>query len=836
MVSFFYFKKAIFARNLDYPMLNFIDVILPLPLEKRFTYAVSSAEADFLERGMRVAVPFGKSKVYTGIVAEVHQRPPMVYEAKPIEQILDEEPIVSLLQLEFLSWISKYYMCTEGEVLKASVPSAFLLESETIVQLLKDAEVEESALSDDEFLLYEALQQQSSLKIKEIIQVLGKKTVLPIINSMVEKKVLVVNQEIYEQYKPKLEKFVKLSETYSAEEKMHELLDDLSRAPKQREVIFNLFTLQAKSKKPLKVSELVKVSNASPGVVKALVDKNVLEEYLIQTDRVTYEGKQEAGPLVLNEHQGKALSEIRAVFEKDDICLLHGITSSGKTELYVTLIEEVIAEGKQVLYLLPEIALTTQLITRLQNYFGEKVAVFHSKYSVNERVEVYKKVLNGSEKAQVIIGVRSSIFLPFQNLGLIVVDEEHESSFKQYDPAPRYNARDAAVYLGKLSGCKILLGSATPALESYFNAEHQKYGLVKLKRRYGNVLLPEIEIVDIQEKQRKRKMKGHFSDRLLEEIEETLGNGEQVILFQNRRGFSPILECNTCGHSPQCPNCDVSLTFHSHNNQLRCHYCGYHIAMQVKCMACGSPELSTKGFGTEQVETELKALFPDHKIGRMDLDTTRGKHGYEKIITAFQEMQIDILVGTQMLTKGLDFRNVRLVGIMNADNLLNFPDFRAHERSFQLMLQVAGRAGRTEKRGRVLIQTYNPHHRIVQQVSTNDYEEMYKEQLQERREYKYPPFYRLVRITLRTRDYSRLNEAADWLARSLGSVFKENVLGPEFPPVARIRNEYHKNILLKIPQKQSLVKTKEMVEKILQSFKAIGGFRGIRVVINVDPY
>lgn len=817
-------------------MSHFVNVILPLPLEKHFTYSVSPEEADFLQPGMRVAVPFGKSKIYTGFVALVHREDPKIYEAKPIEQILDKTPLVTPVQLKYWQWIASYYMCAEGEVLRAAVPSAFLLESETIVQLLKDPQVEEEALSDDEFLLFEALQRQSSMKINEIIQVLDKKTVLPVINSLVEKKVVVVNQEIYEQYKPKMERYVKLHERYTSEEAMHQLLDDLSRAPKQREVVFTLFALSAKNKDPLKVSSLKKESKASAGTIKSLIEKNVLEEYHLQTQRLQYEEGEVNDSLDLNEYQEQALQEIKDSFTTENVCLLHGITSSGKTEIYVKLIEQVIAEGKQVLYLLPEIALTTQLISRLQKYFGEKVIVYHSKYSVNERVEVYQNVLNNSPRAKLIVGVRSSIFLPFHELGLIVVDEEHESTFKQYDPAPRYHARDAAVVLGYMHNSKVLLGSATPSLESYFNATHRKYSLVNLNRRYGNVLLPEIEIVDIKEKHRKRRMTGHFSDRLLDEIRETLNEKEQVILFQNRRGFSPILECNTCGHSPQCPNCDVSLTFHNHNNQLRCHYCGYHMALQQKCMACGSPDLSTKGFGTEQVETELKALFPDHKIGRMDLDTTRGKHGYEKIISAFETGEIDILVGTQMLTKGLDFRNVRLVGIMNADSLLNFPDFRAHERSFQLMLQVAGRAGRTEKQGKVLIQTYNPHHQIVQQVSTNSYVEMYGEQLEERRQYKYPPFYRLIKITLKGRDYSRVNEGADWLATSLKNSLYENVLGPEFPPVARIRNEYYKNILIKIPQKQSLGKTKGLVEKILQSFKAVGAFRSVRVVLNVDPY
>ena len=817
-------------------MSYFINVILPLPLEKHFTYSVSPAEAEFLQVGMRVAVPFGKSKIYTGIISRIHQQAPEVYEAKPIEQILDKKPIVTATQLKFWEWIASYYMCAEGEVLRAAIPSAFLLESETVVQLYKKVEVEESTLTDDEFLLFEALQRQSSLKIQEIIQLLDKKTVLPVINSLVEKRVVVVNQEIYEQYKPKLERYVQLHSSYSGEAKMHELLDNLDRAPKQREVVLTLFSLSARTKKPIKVSELAKEAKTTTATIKSLIDKKVLEEFHLQTQRVQYEERELAGEIKLNEFQEQALNEVNEAFESESVCLLHGVTSSGKTEIYIKLIEKVIAEGKQVLFLLPEIALTAQLISRLQNYFGEQVMVYHSKYSVNERVEVYQNILNNSEKARIVIGVRSSIFLPFRELGLIVVDEEHESTFKQYDPAPRYNARDASVVLGNLHNSNVLLGTATPAIESYFNAAHHKYKLVNLNRRFGNVLLPKIEVVDIKEKHRKKRMTGHFSDRLQEEITETLKNGEQVILFQNRRGFSPILECNTCGHSPQCPNCDVSLTFHHHNNQLRCHYCGYHMALQKKCMKCGSPELTTKGFGTEQVETELKALFPDHKIGRMDLDTTRGKHGYEKIIAAFEAKEIDILVGTQMLTKGLDFRNVRLVGIMNADTLLNFPDFRAHERSFQLMLQVAGRAGRTKEQGLVLIQTYNPHHRIVQQVSTNSYLEMYEEQTEERRQYKYPPYYRLIRITLKSRDYSRVNEGADWLAKGLKQVFAENILGPEFPPVARIRNEYYKNILVKIPQKQSISKTKKVMEKIFTSFKAIGGFRSIKLIINVDPY
>ncbi|MDT0678057.1 replication restart helicase PriA [Autumnicola musiva] len=816
-------------------MSYFIDVILPLPLDKRFTYSVEKQEAEYLKRGMRVAVPFGKSKTYTGVVADIHQNPPDVYEAKPISQILDDNPLITNYQLKFWKWIADYYMCTEGEVLRAALPGAFLLESENIVQLLKKSGPEEYELTDEEYMVVEALQRQSSLKIKEVNQVLEKKKVLPVLNSLVEKNIVALNQEIYEQYKPKKIRFVRLSSEFSGEAAMHKLLDELEKAPKQREIILSFFSLKAQSTKPVKVKTLLKKSNSSASVLKSLLDKGFLEEYYLETDRMSYSGNTAEASLSFSDHQEHALTEIRSHFQKNEVCLLHGITSSGKTEIYIRLIQDVLEKGKQALYLLPEIALTTQLIQRLQNYFGEQVLIYHSKYSMNERVEVYRHVLKEDKKGRVVIGARSAIFLPFSRLGLIVVDEEHEGTFKQFDPAPRYHARDAAVVLANFFKSNIILGSATPSLESYFNAKHNKYALVELNRRYGNVLLPEIEIVDIKVKHKKKLMKGHFSDRLLEEIKAALKEEEQVILFQNRRGFSPILECNTCGHSPQCPNCDVSLTFHHHNNQLRCHYCGYHIAMQQKCMACGSPDITTKGFGTEQIETELKSLFPDHKTGRMDQDTTRGKYGYEKIINAFEQQEIDIMVGTQMLTKGLDFRHVSLVGIMNADNLLNFPDFRAHERSFQLMLQVAGRAGRTKKRGKVLIQSYNPYHQIIQQVSTNDYSGMYKDQLEERHNYKYPPYYRLIRFTLKSRDFSKTNDASEWLAKSLGNIFKENILGPEFPPVARIRNEYYKNILLKIPQQQSLGKTKTVVHKIMSSFRAIGTFRSVKVVINVDP-
>lgn len=819
-------------------MQYFIDVILPIPLEKLFTYSITEAEAEFIKPGTRVAVPFGKQKIYTALVHHIHQNQPTVYEAKEIHQILDENPIVTEQQLKFWSWISSYYMCALGDVLRAALPSALLLESETIVTLNKDTEVDELSLKDDEFLVYEALTHQSSLKVQDISHILDKKNCLPTLKRLIEKEVITLDEELYEKYKPKQVRYIKLNETYASDESLTTLLDTLnSRATKQRDILMNYFAMSAASKSPIKVSDLVKNSDASSAQIKALIDKNILQDYILNVDRVSFANDDIEASKELNTYQSDTLDNIIESSEKQNVTLLKGVTSSGKTEIYVKLIEEVLSQNKQVLYLVPEIALTSQLVSRLKQYFGNQISVFHSRYSNNERVEVWQHVLNGSDKAKVILGARSSIFLPFSNLGLVIVDEEHEVSYKQFDPAPRYHARDAAIVLASHFGAKTLLGSATPSIESYYNATmSKKYGYAELNERYNNVLMPEIELVDIKDKYKRKRMKGHFSDRLIEEMTEALDNGFQVILFQNRRGFSPIIECNTCGHSPQCPNCDVSLTFHQYKNQLRCHYCGHHIAMQNACQACGSVELDSKGFGTEQIQEEVSELFPEIKVARMDLDTTRGKYSYEKIISAFENQEVDVLVGTQMLTKGLDFRNVKLVGIMNADNLLNFPDFRAHERSYQLMQQVSGRAGRTKERGKVLIQTYNPYHKILQQVSVNDYKGMFKEQMDERYNYKYPPIYRLIKITLQHRDYNKVNDGAEWLSKSLRQLFKQHVLGPEFPPISRIRNQYHKNILIKIPEQQSLGKTKEAILKIKNSFLSIKDFRPIKVVLNVDNY
>ena len=814
----------------------FVEVILPLSLAKTFTYSVSETEYHYIKKGMRVAVPFGKSKIYTALVIELHQNAPTLYDAKEIHLILDEKPLVTQIQIDHWQWIASYYMCAIGDVFRGAIPSALLLESETVISQKQDIHVDESQLSDDEYLIYQALQQQSSLKVQDIISILNKKSVFPILQKLIDKNILVLQEEMLETYKPKLVRYVRLNKEYDSNSGLEHLLQTLKSATKQKEVILSYFQLSATEKKPITVKKLAETSHTTSTIIKSLIDKNIFEEYYLQEDRVNFNGNPNEGQLILSTPQENAFNSIKESLSNKEVCLLHGVTASGKTEIYIKLIEEYLAHGKQVLYLLPEIALTTQLVGRLRAHFGNKVAVFHSKYSNNERVEVWNQVLNKSEKAQIVIGARSALFLPFQDLGFVIVDEEHEQTYKQVDPAPRYHARDAAIVLAGLQKAKVLLGSATPSIESYSNAKSGKFGLVSLIERYGNVTMPEIELVDLKDKYFRKKMTGHFSEVLIEEISNSLTLGEQVILFQNRRGYSPLLECLTCGHVPQCQQCDVSLTYHKHKNQLRCHYCGYSIAKPTNCHACSSVNLTTKGFGTEQIQQELVELFPSHKIGRMDQDTTRGKFGFEKIIDSFKNSEIDILVGTQMLGKGLDFDNVTLVGIMNADNLLYHPDFRAYERSFQMMAQVSGRSGRSEKQGKVIIQTYTPLHNTIQQVTRNDYESMYKEQVLEREIYKYPPFYKLIKLTLKHRDYEKLKEGSMWLYQVMQQSLPMPVLGPEEPAISRIRNEYIRTIMVKIPSATSIVTTKNTLQKILNSFEAVAAYRSIRVIVNVDFY
>ena len=813
----------------------FIEVIVPLSLPKTFTYKVSESEFSFIKKGMRIAVPFGKNKIYTALVIDLHREEPTLYEAKEIHQILDENPIVNEFQINHWFWIASYYMCTIGDVYRGALPSALLLESETIISQNNETFVDQTSFTDDEFLIYEALQHQSSLNIQNIIDILNKKTVLPVIQKLINKNIISLQEEIQSAYKPKLVKYIRLHENYFAEEKLIALLDSL-KSEKRKNLVLQYFQLQAQEQQPISVKQLTEKTQTTVAIVKGLVEKGIFEEYFIQEDRVNFEKNKIENELTLSQAQQQAFDEIVSSFYTKEVSLLQGVTSSGKTEIYTKLIENYIAQGKQVLYLLPEIALTTQLVARLTKHFGNKVAVFHSKYSNNERVEVWNNVIQNSTSAQIVIGARSALFLPFNNLGLIIVDEEHEQTFKQQDPAPRYHARDAAIVLANAHQAKVLLGSATPSIETYYNATSGKFGLITLTERFGKVQMPEIELVDLKDSYFRKKMKGHFSTTLIDEITEAFANKEQVILFQNRRGFSPVLECMTCGHVPQCPQCDVSLTYHKFKNQLRCHYCGYSMAKPTNCHVCSSVDLETKGFGTEQIELELAELFPLKNIKRMDQDTTRGKYSFEKIIDSFKNREIDVLVGTQMLAKGLDFDNVSLVGIMNADNMLYHPDFRAFERSFQMMTQVAGRSGRAEKRGKVIIQTYNALHNIIQQVTNNDYQGMYKEQLYERKIYYYPPFYRLIKLTLKHRDFEKLKEGSMWLYQVLQQNLTIPVLGPEEPAIGRIRNEYIRTIMIKMPVDASIQGTKKTIQKILNSFDLVSQYRTIKVTVNVDFY
>jgi len=814
----------------------FVDVILPLPLERNFTYAITEAESKFIKLGVRVTIPFGKNKIYTGIVCKIHNKAPESYDCKSIHSILDSKPIVTLKQLSLWFWISEYYMSQLGDVMSASIPSAFLLKSETLISLIPDINFDSKILTDDQYLVVEALQKQDVLRIEEIQSILSKKNIFGIINPLIELKILTTSQNLVNKFKPKLVRCVRLSSFFSGDKFLEKLRLKLLRAKKLHSIVLCLISL-SKSKASVRVSDLRSSSSASYSQIRSLITKGVLEEYFIEIDRTNLGLYKPNNHINLSDHQKKALIKIKQELNNKSVCLFHGVTASGKTEVYIKFIEEIISQDKQVLFLVPEIVLTSQLVFRFKEFFGSKVIVYHSRFNPNERVEIWNKVLMGSDEAKIIIGARSSLLLPFKNLGLVIVDEEHDPSYKQFDPSPRYNARDTAIILSNFFKAKVILGSATPSIESYYNSTiKNKFGYVSLNKRYNNVMLPNIELIDLADKYKRKRMNGHFSDRLINEIESTLESGFQVILFQNRRGYSPVISCNSCGHSPNCPNCDVSLTYHQNKQQLCCHYCSYTISVIKNCISCGSNDIEYKGFGTEQIQEEAKKIFPNSTVERMDYDTTRGKFGFDNIIEKFQKKDIDILVGTQMLTKGLDFRYVKLVGVLNADQLINFPDFRSHERSFQILEQVAGRSGRTNIRGLVLIQSFNPNHNILQQVSSNNYIEMFEEQLHQRKIYKYPPYYKLIKITLKHRDFNLVNQGSDWLKVSLSNIFGEYVLGPEFSSIPRLRNLYQKNILIKVPLDFSLKKTKKAIWRLKKSFEGTKQYRSIKVVINVDNY
>lgn len=821
----------------------FAEVILPLPVEGTFTYRVPFEMNDWVTQGKRVLVQFGSRKVYAGLVKSVHESIPSSYQPKYLLAVLDPHPIVNEIQLKFWHWISKYYISGLGEVMNAALPTAFKLSSESKLVLNPDFVLQEVALTEKEGLILSALQGQSSISISQAADITDLKKVFPLIKTMTEKGVILMEEELEEKYKVRTEIRIQLVEEYQDDEALRVLFSELEkRAYKQLEVLMAFMHLAQKyGARDVSIprKEVLAPLENGEAALKSLIKKGVFFATEQKVSRLIDVPKdKEVDGLELSLVQQEAFEAIRTSFYYKPNCLLHGITGSGKTEIYIKLMAEAIAEGKQVLYLLPEIALTSQIINRLRRYFGEKVGVYHSRYNIHERVEIWNKVLNeeeGEPSYQIILSARSGIFLPFKNLGLIIIDEEHDSSYKQFDPAPRYHARDAALMLAHLHEAQVVLGSATPSVESYYNARSGKYGLVSLNERFGESSLPEILVADLKNETKRKTMNGHFSSFMMSHVQEALAKKEQVILFQNRRGFAPRLECEVCNWIPQCPDCDVSLVYHKNQNRLRCHICGHATHLIHTCSSCGSSEVRMKGFGTEKLEEDLSIILPDAKIKRMDLDTTRAKNAFEKIFEDFADKKIDILVGTQMVTKGLDFENVSVVGVLNADNMINFPDFRSFERSFQMLVQVSGRAGRKDKKGKVIIQSFNPYHSVIRYVIENNYQKMYDSQILERRNFKYPPFYRLIRFVLKHKDYRDLNAAAQDFTQLLSTHFGPRVLGPEYPMVSRVRGLYLKEVLLKLEKGFSIDLAREQIKALLEAFNKAKQYKAIRVIIDVDP-
>ena len=817
----------------------FADVILPLPVSGTFTYRVPYALNDAVKEGKRVVVQFGSRRIYTALIRKIHQKPPARHVPKYILSILDEAPIVSDIQFDLWDWIASYYLCHLGEVMNAALPSVFKLASESKVVLNPLFSGDTSQLNEKELLLMEALGNQKTIAISDVMKILDQQKVIPFIKTMIDKGMILLEEEIKDKYRPKKDTFIALSDRLVASEEMLRENFDLleKRAPRQLEVLMTFIHMTGYTQGEavsINRSALLKNLKGGGSALDSLIKKEIFILTEKQVSRIDSGAKGiSTDNIKLTKIQGDTLVNIRNGWHEKDVVLLHGVTSSGKTEIFIKLIQEAIDTGKQVLYLLPEIALTTQIISRLKKYFGDRIGVYHSRFNEQEKAEIWNRTIEN--QYDVILGARSALFAPFTNLGLVIVDEEHDSSFKQYDPAPRYNGRDAALFLAHLFGAKALLGSATPSLESYFNARQGKYMLVELFQRYGNFPLPEMQVVDIKNELRQGKMKSHFSSVLLARLEQALDNKEQTILFQNRRGFSLRLECEVCHWMPSCKNCDVTLVYHKQINQLRCHYCGFVTRVPEKCPECNSTQIHMKGFGTQRVEEDLQIMFPEARIARMDLDTTRSKHGHQKIITDFENQNIDILVGTQMVTKGLDFDHVSTVCILNADNMLSYPDFRSAERSYQLMAQVSGRSGRKKRRGEVIVQTWQPSNEIIRDVVANDYQAMYLKQLNERNRFKYPPFNRLIILRLKHKKSDKLNKASSILAADLRNVFGKRILGPEYPMVSRIMNLYIKQIMIKLERGGKLVSMKEQLKETIEVFSRNKEFSGVRVIIDVDP-
>ncbi len=814
----------------------YADVLLPLPLPMNFTYLVPDSMVEVVKEGVRVCVPFGRHKLYAALIKRLHFQKPEAKEIKSVISVLDEEAIVNPVQFTFWSWMASYYLCTEGDVMASALPSGFKLDSETKIVLNPDFDGDVSTLNERQLDIVSALGNRGELSLQEVSQVASQAKVFPLVRTLRDKGLILIKEEISERYRPLKETYVRWTVGYRNDENgQRKIFDRLEkRSFRQLQVLMAYVSLQGQAEDGwIRKALLLSQGGTSAEALTALVKKGVFETRQDQKSRLENpDGSPAEADVELSEAQQAAMNLILEGWKQKPVCLLHGVTSSGKTEIYIKLIRQTLQAGRQVLFLLPEIALSAQMIFRLRRYFGEKVGVYHSRYNEAEKVEIWK---NTGKRYPVILGARSALFLPYDNLGLVIVDEEHDTSYKQQDPAPRYHARDAAIYLARLHGAKVVLGSATPSVESYYNALHGKYALSTLFTRYGGVKLPTVLVSDIKEEKRRKTMQGNFSSLLVDKIRQALENGKQVILFQNRRGFSSRIECDACGYVPVCENCDVTLTYHKHPSSLSCHYCGYTAALPRSCPRCGGSSLKLKGFGTERLEEDMALLFPHAKVGRMDLDSTRAKGSFHRIIDDFRDRKIDVLVGTQMVTKGLDFDNVAVVGIVDADSLISFPDFRAYERSFQLMTQVSGRAGRRGGGGEVIIQTHKPDYQVIRDVMNNDYASMYTHQIEERLSFHYPPFYRLICVSVRHKDEEMVCAAAKFLAQRLVGLYGDRVLGPEYPLVSRINTYYIRNILLKIERTPQIERMKERLRECVNGFLAVPEYRSVRVVVDVDP-
>lgn len=827
----------------------FVDVLLPLHLPDTYTYRVPFDYNNDIRVGQRVAVQFGAKRIYSALVRRIHENVP-AYKTKYILSILDVEPMVDERQFRFWEWMAQYYMCFPGDVMAVAVPSAFKLNSQSYIAIHPDFDGEYSSLNEYEARIVDVLVRKRAIAVEEVSEITGVMKIMPLVKTMIEKQIIVMEEELQQRYTPKSEPYLTLAPDYADETGMKAIFDQLESKQsthKQLSVLIKFMQLSHFGKESIKKKDLTDCKELSASALTTLIKNGVLlQEERTQSRLIDPNGEVvDPDTIVLSDEQQQAFDYLSRPHKEgapDErpvipmVSLLHGVTSSGKTEVYIKLIDQVVKQGRQVLFLLPEIALTAQLINRLRRYFGNKVGVYHSRFSANERAEVWHRTLTeGDNRYQVLIGARSALFLPFRDLGLVIVDEEHDSSYKQYDPTPRYNGRDSAIMLAHMWDAKTVLGSATPSIESFQNARSGKYGYATMKRRYGGIQMPEVLCADMKEAYRKKEVQLNFSKMLMDATKEALDQKEQVILFQNRRGFSLRLECDVCHQIPQCKHCDVSLVYHKSTNSLRCHYCGYSIPVPTECPACHSSAMKMKGFGTERIEDDLSILFPEAKIARMDLDSTTQKKRYLEIINDFEDHNIDILVGTQMVTKGLDFDNVSVVGILSADNLISYPDFRAYERAFQLMTQVSGRAGRHGHRGKVIIQTFNPWHQAIRDAMQNDYDSMYEGQINERRVFRYPPFHKIIDITVKHRDNDQLNLSASEYAKKLREMFGNRVMGPEYPSVSRIRGQYIKKIMLRFERSEPIAQGKQMLLRATEIMLNDKAHKGLSITFDVDP-